>query len=537
APTTNGPGSLTNIDTSTLSVETGQAQDLARRLHVHGTHLATIDAHLLVVTTPDVWQIAGGGRPTTFIEVSPPATADVARQECADAGAKAAQVIEHTAIVQVLEKAAVADAARLARIVVTAVRRNPEAQLENLVQEVQGAYRNWDDELARWFNDEKNGLRARLFLVAAAMLEGEQAATILSTANALGKRLGDLPTAHPDGLAEAGLRTLTKVINAEIVDTRLRFRRAYYASAVLSFIHVDRSAAFRKGLWEWAIDLPLAERRGTAAERVVEMLVAMVLRHGDTRPLVRLVGWTGRSDLRPYVVQALTSTAVSDEVGVEVRALLYRWSRSSASDEHSLCTIAEVCSGELAELYPRVSLTRLGHLATRESVPVREAVVSATLRLWERPRLRRRVLDALIIWLGDDSDARTETAWQALTALASTDVHPVSYAAVEITTRRALTRAAARLFDRPGRVDLTSPFGASLLDAALRSADQENLVTDLLRDVVSCGDGGSKRLVRISRLAFEWQPVNADEMRPAHRDLRDRLCEALHQADPLSAEV
>jgi hypothetical protein len=512
--------------------------DLARHLHMHAAHLATIGAHLLVATTVEVWRAAGGGGAAPVIEVSAPAPTEVVRQECASLEVDATTVIGHPVVVRMLADAGPTDAVRLARIIVAAVRKDPSADLESLVREVQGAYGDWDDELARWFADEKKGLRVRLFLVAAAILEGERASAVLSTLNSLGRHLGDLPVARPDGLAEAGLRTLVDAIGAEIVDGRLRFRRANYASAVLTFIHSDRSASFRRRLWEWAVDLPL-QRRGQkqngVAERIISRLVAMVLRSRDTRPLVRLDRWTGRSDLQPYVVQALTSTAVSDEVGADVRALLYRWSRSGAS-EQSLCTIAEVCSGELAELYPRVSLTRLGHLAARESMPVRRAVVAAVVLLWSRPRQRRRIIEAIISWLTEGSGARAETAWESLTALGRTEMHPVVHATRDAATREALVHAAVRLLDRPDPGALVSPFGAGLLDAALGSGEQEELIVNFIRDVVRHGDGGSRRLVRITKAAFEWQPVIADEVAPARRDLRDRLGEILHRVDPLTTE-
>jgi hypothetical protein len=43
----------------------------------------------------------------------------------------------------------------------------------------------------------------------------------------------------------------------------------------------------------------------------------------------------------------------------------------------------------------------------------------------------------------------------------------------------------------------------------------------------------SSRFARISDLLYDWQPLARDVEAPAARDLRDRLNERLHRANPL----
>lgn len=48
------------------------------------------------------------------------------------------------------------------------------------------------------------------------------------------------------------------------------------------------------------------------------------------------------------------------------------------------------------------------------------------------------------------------------------------------------------------------------------------------------GQGASVRLARMSDLLYDWQPLARDGDAPAARDLRGRLNEQLHRANPLA---
>ncbi|WP_329008577.1 hypothetical protein OG271_22625 [Micromonospora rifamycinica] len=510
--------------------------DLRRRLQAYAAHLATLEANLVVTATPAVWAAAGGGGTVSILQVPPPDLAEVVRRECAVHDVDASSIVGNPTICDLLTGATVTDAMRLTGIIVTARRSHPERDATKLVEEVCGAYGDWDDVLADWFG-AVSSVRQRLFLVAAALLEGEPPAEVLDVVHSLGQTLGDLSSDRSDGLAETGLRALMSEIKAQVVNGELRFERANYGTAVLTFLHSDRSAHFHKKLWKWAMDLPLRRndhRQTRLAERVVGNLVTIVLRSRDTRPLVWLSHWAGRPNLRPHVVQALTATAMSDEVGADVRSLLYRWSRLERASDQSLCAIAEVCSGELAQLYPRVSLTRLSHIAHRDSPVVRDAIVTAMSRLWEIPRLRRRIVDVVTNWSEGEPGGRTETAWVVFAALARSEAHPVLVTWHDESSRTGLVGLVARLFDQAEVDEARAEFGESLLDAALLSEASRIRIVEFLEDVVRHGDGGTRRLVRLSKLTFAWQPVGRDMASPDRRDVRDHVVERLHQVDPLT---
>ncbi|MGY3520762.1 hypothetical protein ACVMYR_31160 [Micromonospora sp. PTRAS2] len=506
-------------------------------LHAHAADLRSLGSHLVITATTAVWQAIGGQVGIPVIEVAPPDPIELVRRRCAAAEVDVEAVVTQPMIGRLLDRASAADAARLADIVVSAMRNHPDKHGEELAKEVSGAYGDWDDELASWFADASWDLRARLFLVAAAMLEGELAADILDTVNALGRHLGDLEVSRLDGLANAGLRALAAAVGAEIVDGRLWFVRANYAEAALTFVHADRSSVFRRKLWEWATTLA-SQRNGRSssvtAARVTEMMVRLVLRRRDVRPLTQLRHWVSRPHLRDHIVNALTATAVSDEVGVEVRALLYRWARD-LTDARLLTVVAEVCAGQMADLYPKVSLTRLGHLCTRQYPAVTEAVVVAVIRLWERQELRQRVLQVITLWATDGSGPRAEAAWRIFSALSPLEAHPLLHADDVPEQREALVRAAARLIDAPDSADIRAAFVTTTLEAAVGSGSDAERFIQFFADTVRWDCAGTSRMVRICKLAFTWQPVRDDHDQPVRRELRDRLVEALHRADPLTA--
>ncbi|HZN19011.1 MAG TPA: hypothetical protein VFB84_12690 [Micromonosporaceae bacterium] len=63
----------------------------------------------------------------------------------------------------------------------------------------------------------------------------------------------------------------------------------------------------------------------------------------------------------------------------------------------------------------------------------------------------------------------------------------------------------------------------------------EDLITDLMVRAGRTGQGASSRFARMSDLLYDWQPLARDAEAPAARDMRDRLNERLHRANPLVA--
>ncbi|MEU7778886.1 hypothetical protein [Micromonospora parva] len=507
---------------------------VAEEIRGHAVALSELDAHLLVTTTPEVWRAAGGFGGPHVLEATPPSGAEVLRHHPVNKAVDVDAVLAHPKVADLLDRASVADAARFAWILEDVLGARADISVDQLVTDALGAYRGWREVLGSWFDDKQNGLRERLFLTAAAMLEGRPAHQILDVLDELGKKVSGLPGYRAEGLAAAGLHALKEAVDADIEDGLLRFRKPGYAEATLSFLFGDRETRFRTGLWNWAVGLAVGGSRQEAQDlgnRVAEMMVKIVLRHHDPAPLYELKRWADEEHLHDVVIRALTAAAISEEVGPQVRAQLYDWASTDSTDAKLQRVIARVCAGDMAELYPRISLTRLMHLAGRRDHAVREEVVTAVENLWKRPQLRDRTLRAVTNWLGDPS--RRDTAWRIVCRLAVSEVHPLTVAATQDGTCRDLVRAFGEVLTDPEMLAATDEFGAATLTSGLGSDVDRERTRRFFVDVVQHSSGGSRRIVRLQRLLYTWQPSAEDVDRPDRRDLRDHIGEALAHVDPL----
>jgi hypothetical protein len=508
---------------------------VAEEIRGHAAALSEIDAHLLVITTPDVWRAAGGFGGSHVLEAVPPSGAEVLRHHSFDKVVDVDAVLAHPKVADLLDRASVADAARFAWILEDAAAERTEISVDQLVNDALGAYRGWREVLGPWSDNKQNGLRERLFLTAAAMLEGRPAHQILDVLDELGKKVSGLPGYRAEGLAAAGLHALKEAVDADIEDGLLRFRKPGYAEATLSFLYGDRETRFRTGLWSWAVGLAVGGTRQEAQDlgnQVAEMMINIVLQHHDPAPLYELKRWADEEHLHDVVFRALTATAISEEVGPQVRAQLYDWASTDSTDAKLQRVIAKVCAGNMADLYPRISLTRLGHLAGRRDQTVRDEVVIAVEILWKRPQLRSRTIRALTSWISDPS--RRDTAWRIASRLAASEVHPLAVAKEQDGTRRDLVRAFGEVLTDPEMLATAEEFGAFTLTKALSSDLNRELTARFFVDVVRHSSGGSKRIVRLQRLLYAWQPSAEDTAHPDRRDLRDHIGEALAHVDPLS---
>lgn len=116
----------------------------------------------------------------------------------------------------------------------------------------------------------------------------------------------------------------------------------------MSFLYSDRETRFRTGLWRWAVGLAVCGSRQEAQDvgnQVAEMVVKIVLKHHDPAPLYELKRWADEQHLHDVVVRTLTATAISDEVGTQVRAQLYDWASTHSTDAKLQRVIARVCAG------------------------------------------------------------------------------------------------------------------------------------------------------------------------------------------------
>lgn len=403
------------------------------------------------------------------------------------------------------------------------------------------AYQNWDEELTAWFERYRDP-RTRLFLIALAFLQGGQASNVLHAMEKLAKQLEE-PANVRGGIGAPGIRELAKNVSARIDgEHRIYFTLPSYDVSVLRYVHSDQSKAFRTNLWSWASDLPV--RRGGApnarvAGQVASAMLAVTLAlPGADAPEVRTLieRWWGYQTLRPLVVDLMTAVAMSPEAGAAMRGRLNQWAAQSGRVT-LLCAVAAVCGGALADAYPQAVLTRLNNLAGRGIEAVTDEVVTAVRSLWDRPLHRQATLRQVIDWAAGQHP-RHHVGLRALAAISETPDRAeflLTELAGDVEGQTGLVDALALLLTGEGPQGEFREALFRWLDVAAEDPAYEDLVTDLLIRAGGTGQGASVRLARMSDLLYGWQPLARDGDAPAARDLRSRINERLHRANPLAS--
>lgn len=416
-----------------------------------------------------------------------------------------------------------------------------EESAEEIVRKAIQAYRNWDDELVNWF-DNNDDPRTRLFLVALAFLQKEPATYVLNAAEKLATMLGE-PADVRGGIVAPGIRQLAKQVSARVDDQRrIEFTLPDYNVAVLRYLHGDRPTAFRKRLWDWASELPIHRRGGSPnlriATRVADAMLDVIraLPRADA-PEVRTLAerWWGYQALQPLVVELITTVSLSPEAGQVMRERLNQWARQLGS-QPLCCAIAAVCGGPLADAYPRAALTRLNHLAVRSNGAITDEVVKAVRALWGRPQHREMTLHQIVGWAANEE--RRGTGVRALAAISGTREDASSLLdelAADTMLQTEMVCAFARLFTGAGPQGDIRDALFRWLDVASRDPSHEELLASLLVRAGGTGEGASYRFARLGGLLFTWQPTANDAEAPEARDLRGRLDERLRRADPIAA--
>ncbi|WFE30979.1 hypothetical protein [Micromonospora sp. WMMD975] len=438
------------------------------------------------------------------------------------------------------EGATPAQIARLSRRI-RAAAADPQEPLSEIAGQAVQAYQSWDDELVIWFETHTDP-RTRLFLIALAFLQGGQATNVLHAMEKLAKKLEE-PANVRGGIGAPGIRQLAKNVNARIDgEHRIFFTLPSYDVAILRYVHGDQSKAFRTNLWSWASDLPI--RRGGApnarvAEQVASAMLAVTLSlPGADAPEVRMLieRWWSYQTLRPLVVKLMTAVAMSPEAGAAMRSRLNQWAVQSGSLP-LLCAVAAACGGALADAYPQAVLTRLNNLAGRRIDVVTDAVVEAVRSLWSRPQHRQATLRQVLDWAAGQ-DQRHDAGLRALAAISET-LNEAQFLLGELAGDAArqiqLVQALSLLFTGEGPQGGIREALFRWLDAATAEPVCAGLITNLMIHAGGTGEGASSRFARISDLLYDWQPLDRDAQAPAARELRDRLNERLHRANPLGA--
>lgn len=494
-------------------------RDLAARVHEQGTYLVVraraehwrtlgLDAYVSSVTAGDVRAIevfAAHLKSRTHTEVA----TDWAHRE---------------AIIKRLTGVRPPEAVRLAELV-DRVRRAGVPEDQQLDQVLQ-AYANWTDTLTDWFERPENGDgHRRVMLITTAALGNGSVAEVYEAARLLTDEVGLQPS-QGDALIGPEITEVVGVIDARLDGDRITFTRPAYADAVLDHVWVRRPQ-LRRALKTWLAKLPkVVDDGGQAARRLVELGIRQ---NASDVVTSAAESWAASPSLRPLAVVALTEAAMSDQIGRAVRRRLYEWACSAAADEALHLAVAQVCSGQLAEAYPQIALTRLRHLAVRSRERVKAAAIEGIATLASRPRLRNDVLLEVSTWVRGEEPRRSSghRAFARLAELRDQDgrlviVPEPGDRTVEILAE--LWRAVLRSSEHG---EAARRLGADWLDAAQRGQADPETVIEILAGTVTT----SRDLATLTSIVVERFSMN----RPGDSDIGLELLRRAH--DPIDAPL
>ncbi|MEV0374672.1 hypothetical protein AB0I10_33640 [Streptomyces sp. NPDC050636] len=377
------------------------------------------EAFLIILATPGTWAPEAFATLPSVCLAHPPAKG-IAEAHLRHLAAGRLNWLTSVPLDALLAEATQAsDAARLARLVAQAAEDDRDA--------VKQEFTDWKQHLHDWFERFSNpeDLRERALLVAAALLEGVPADVVLEAADQLFVEVGGV---LPPGRALAGrdLDMRLDAIKASSVgggeSISLDAERHGLAGAVLQYVWQQRPQ-LRRGLLEWASRI--SAPNGIAVRhlrRIATSLARLSLLPGGATVLSVASTWidTGRSAHRELAVEVLETMALHPHTGAGVRKQLYDWAHQKNTSEALATAVAEICSGRLGQTYPRIALTRLRLLASREDGRAREAVAKAVRTLASAPEQRTLVLSEIVDWSESADDTVRKAG--ASTFLALTDV-------------------------------------------------------------------------------------------------------------------
>ncbi|MEV4090705.1 hypothetical protein [Streptosporangium saharense] len=298
------------------------------------------------------------------------------------------------------------DAVQLTEHVCESGHRTPQQGVDDVL----AAYHNWEQRLRKWFEDTEKDEQGyqRALLLAVATMENSSVAEVFAAADKLCETVA-IPYFPGRGLLGPGISARLGAVDAKHTNGRVEFTRPRYGTAVLDHVWEDRPF-FQPILTTW-----LKELRG---DQPADILLRLATRHNQPHLVLDTVlDWSERDVER--AVGMLTAAAMSDELGRATRSRMYEWARGNSESLQPV--VAAVCGGPMADEFDQIALTRLRHLARRDSERVRGAVISALAQLVTRPRLRVRALAEVVRWARSTGRARHTglRAFVELTALRS----------------------------------------------------------------------------------------------------------------------
>ena len=392
------------------------------------------------------------------------------------------------------------EAVRLASIVHT-VRGTgiPEADQLGEVLEVDA---NWTTTLDQWFRRDKDG-HHRALLIATAALGRGTAASVYEAARRLGEAIG-LDRTPGAVLIGPDMIDLVEAIGAQLHDDRVGFARPAYAEAVLDYVW-QRRPQMHPALRNWLAELPgIGEDEGGAARALIELGI----RQHDA-PLITNAAsnWAGSLGRRGLAVAFLTEAALSEQVGRAVRRKLYDWSRSASVTDGLHLTVAQVCGGPLASVYPQIALTRLRHLAVRANDVVREAAIEALGVLVCDRRLRNTVLHEIADWMNGE-DPRRSVGFRAFVRLAGLRDDDGGIVLAGHGGHRVLPTLWREVLRAPDTYVEARRTATEWLEAAVQGLADRTLVIEVLAETVR----SSRDLAMLTSLIVDWVRSASDDV-------------------------
>ncbi|GAA0536061.1 hypothetical protein GCM10009545_43420 [Saccharopolyspora thermophila] len=287
-------------------------------------------------------------------------------------------------------------------------------------------------------------------------------------------------------------------------------------------------------LLEWIRDLPrqIEDLNRKELERVADRVAELAAEGGADIAVSLADEWArtaaaDRSDgaetsdhwknryRRSIAVRLLTTTALDASLGRSVRQKLWEWSRDGNADRKLLT--AEVCAG-IGQVFPRIALTRLKHLATSESETVRRAVLAAVLQIGGELGVST-FLRYMAEWFDDASPARLKILSESVASVLAERTSDIDSAAAVAFWDRALGSMAP---------DDLRPVAESWLRTAANLEPEERGA--LVEPLVAATRGDARRIAQLQYASSfgtlpDFTSIGDKRVADSVRHLRTRLDE------------
>jgi hypothetical protein len=496
--------------------------------------LRAMNSYLVVRASDDSWRSLSLGDAVHVTPLAAPGAISVFRTHLA--AMTSVPVAEDWAqreqIDRCLAAAAPQEGVRMAQI--TAKTSTLQIPDEQKVSQVIAEYTNWKDQLAEWFRKSTGpecGYQ-RALLLAVAALEGAPAATVFAAADALAK-IVELPRQPGGALAGPDANELVGQAEAQLKhDASIDFARPAYGNSVLDHVWSQRPQ-LHADMREWLIRTAVAADEGSGL--AARALTGLAIRQREP-DLVYVAArkWAQEDASRhELAIPELTTAALSDEIGRDVRRKLYDWAGKSNTGEATLLAVVGVCAGPLARLYPQIALTRLRNLVVRPIPNVQEELFNSLTTLVREPALYPSVVAEVARWVSEKNPRRS-AGLRAFLRLAT----PGELGQIAILAR-ATQRDRGLLGDlwhealRDEGTDGVAGAAAVLASAWLDVAALGQVPWELVLDTLA---GSCRSSVDVGLLAgIAFAGVGSRDSNPARWDIGTELVRRTWERDPILA--